>query len=73
MSESDAESLEKITLEIQNDYRVYRPDALGAELPSSNHVLRALIRYASAEIATKSPVGVALTGFCSGRGQLWGD
>jgi len=72
MSESDSIALDRVTLEVQNEYRQHSPNSLASELPSSNHILRALIRFADAEISVKSQLRAALVGFCSERGDLWG-
>jgi hypothetical protein len=73
MSEQDAAMLDRLAYLAQRYYREANPGALAVELPSSSHVLRALIRYADGITATdpQTADGQKLVERCATGGGRW--
>jgi hypothetical protein len=73
MSEQDAAMLDRLAYLAQRYYREANPGALAVELPSSSHVLRALIRHAG-ELTGTEPLtvdGLRIVERCANGGGRW--
>lgn len=71
MGDRDAAALDRLTLLAQRHYLQLCPNALAVDLPSVNHVMRALIRYADEMTLGSDPVGVQLIERCATSGRRW--